>query len=433
MPAETHVSTFGKQEVVLEMLDTADNKGKDYWIDLVLEQKDIGEIINFLQSITGKPIIITDYLGRVYAHSPERKMSSPDDHYLELPLHNQTPFYFEPNSRTLYYHTGFTEKDACILIKDVDNAADIEDWKIPFEDVSVAIKIYLSMARETEKIKNQLTHQMLEDILIRNVCNIKEIARQYTWLLDLNKLYYVSILEPEPISETKMNILHGHTREWLKYHDLDIICSVWKNQFIVFICPTHFDRQTLEADWGWERHLNNIRKHQKDIANRFHISTSFGIGRKYPLPELHKSYQEALIALNVSKLTGKKNFIKHFLDLGVFSILNYQEITQLKQFCLTGLGKLLEHDRSTKGELLTTLRILCDTNFDVSEAAQKMFIHFNTMRYRIKKIEELTGTKLEQIEDKLNLFVAVKLYDLLILNGLFGEGIDAKNLHPSRT
>ncbi|MDN5376184.1 MAG: PucR family transcriptional regulator, proline-responsive transcriptional activator [Thermacetogenium sp.] len=145
------------------------------------------------------------------------------------------------------------------------------------------------------------------------------------------------------------------------------------------------------------------------------------------ITELHKSYQEALTALNISKLTGKENTVTHYLNIGLFKLIDLQETAMLRQFCAENLGRLLEHDRTTKGELLQTLRVLCDTDFDVNAAAQKMFLHFNTLRYRIKKIEELTGRQLDRILDRLNLFVAVKLHDLLLLNGLLGEpGNDEK-------
>ncbi|WP_158502650.1 helix-turn-helix domain-containing protein [Thermacetogenium phaeum] len=72
---------------------------------------------------------------------------------------------------------------------------------------------------------------------------------------------------------------------------------------------------------------------------------------------------------------------------------------------------------------------------------QEVYVHPNTLRYRIKKIEELTGMKLERMEEKINLFVAVNLYELLRINGLLDNASDddssaapapaeAEELHP---
>lgn len=383
-----------------------------FWVENVLESQSASGIIAHLEALTGKPVTITDLQGKVCAHSSEIEMKSADDHYLELPQHNNRHLHIDEASNTLYYFTGFKEQDACIIIRGIAEKEGLAEWEAHLSSISVGVKVYVSLTQEKEKIKNQFTHQLLEDILIRNVCNIKEIVKQYASLLDLNKLYYVAILEPEPISDKELGILHGHSIEWLKHQGLDIFCSIWKNKLLVFVCPTHFDEQTLETDRGWNKHLNNIKKHQKDIMNRFGIATSFGIGRKYPLPELHKSYQEALIALNISKLTGKKNFVKHYKDLGIFSVINYADAELLENFTSSTISKLLKHDSLNRGELLPTLKALFDTSFDLKEAAQRLYIHSNTLRYRIKKIEELTGTKLERPEDQLNLFAALKLHEL---------------------
>lgn len=378
----------------------------------VLETQSAAGIIEYLQAATGKPVLLTDLQGKVYAHSPEIEMKTADDHYLELPPPGEKKLHIEEAENTLYYFTGFTERDACIVIRGTTGDEGSAGWEAHLRSVSLGAKVYVNLMQEKEKIKNRFTHQLLEDILVRSVCNIKEIVKQYASVLDLNKLYYVAVLEPEPLSEKELSILHGHSKEWLKHHGLDIICSIWKKRFLVFLCPTHFDEQTLEADRGWERHLNNIRKHQKDIANRFGIATSFGIGRKYPLPELHKSYQEALIALNISKLTGKKNFVKHYNDLGIFSLINYSDSEHLADFISSTLTKLLEYDSMNRGELLATLKTLFDTGFDLKETANRLYIHSNTLRYRTKKIEELTGRRLDRPEDQLNLFAALVLHEL---------------------
>ncbi|MDN5376189.1 MAG: PucR family transcriptional regulator, proline-responsive transcriptional activator [Thermacetogenium sp.] len=410
-------------------------------IDSVLQEQSLCKVIAYLQSVTGRSVIITDRLGKVYANSPDVKIESPDDLYLQIPFQSRKRFYYQAADNTLYYYTGFTDKDACILLVGAEEDR-IKDWKKHLEKVSLAVKTYILLVKETEKAKNQFTSKLIEDILVRNVCNIKDLIKQYNFYsFDLNKLYYVAIMEPEPIPENKLKVLHAHTQDWLKHNNLDIICSIWNKRFIVFVCPTHFDQQTLEADLGWEKHLSNIRRHQKDILNFFNISTSFGIGRKYPLHELHRSYQEAMIALNISKLTGKKHFVAHFLDLGLFSLINFQDIKLLKRFCFNLFGELLQHDRANKWELLSALRALFNTNFNVNEAAQEVYVHPNTLRYRIKKIEELTGMKLERMEEKINLFVAVNLYELLRINGLLDNASDddssaapapaeAEELHP---
>ena len=393
---------------------------ENFWIEAVLEKKSLDTVINFLHNITGKPVMVADRTGKVYAWSEEVKMASADDHFIEIPRNNDGSFNYDPAKRNLYYHTGFTDRDACIIINNVSEA-EYAEWIKHLEEVATAVKVFIFTAHEAEKMEHQFKKKLIEDILLWNASEIKELIRQNKYYLDLDKLYFVSIMEPVLDSKTDIETLYKHTLEWLKYHKDVVICSVWNEKYIIFVCPNNYDLQTLESDDNWDNYLSYIRKHQKDIAKRFNIPTYFGIGRKYLITELHKSYQEALTALNISKLTGKENTVTHYLNIGLFKLIDLQETAMLRQFCAENLGRLLEHDRTTKGELLQTLRVLCDSDFDVNAAAQKMFLHFNTLRYRIKKIEELTGRQLDRILDRLNLFVAVKLHDLLLLNGLLGE------------
>lgn len=385
-------------------------------MESVLEEGGLGEVLAYLREVTGRPVTIADYRGRVYAQTEMIEISSPDERYLALPQRDGKKQFYNPKTNNLYYWAGYSEKEACIVIENIEPGT-LETLESYLEETSLAVKVYFTKAHTAESVENTLTHKLIEDLLVRNI-NIKEIIKRANLPLDISGLYYVPIMEVEEASEREMSILHAHTKEWLRFNNLDIICTIWDKKYLVFICPTHYHGKTLEVDFGWDKHLGNIKRHQKDIKAKFNISVSFGVGRKYPLAELHKSYQEALVALNLSKLLGKTNFVEHFLDLGVFTLICHQDVNLLERFCDQYLGKLLEYDKLHNNELMPSLRFFFDANLDVKEAARKMYVHINTLRYRLKKIEELTGMRLQRIEERVNLFVALKLYDLLVANGL---------------
>lgn len=137
-------------------------------IDSVLQEQSLCKVIAYLQSVTGRSVIITDRLGKVYANSPDVKIESPDDLYLQIPFQSRKRFYYQAADNTLYYYTGFTDKDACILLVGAEEDR-IKDWKKHLEKVSLAVKTYILLVKETEKAKHQFTSKLIEDILIRNV------------------------------------------------------------------------------------------------------------------------------------------------------------------------------------------------------------------------------------------------------------------------
>jgi DNA-binding PucR family transcriptional regulator len=72
------------------------------------------------------------------------------------------------------------------------------------------------------------------------------------------------------------------------------------------------------------------------------------------------------------------------------------------------LGPVLEHDRKTGGELLATLREFLACSGSWARTAEAMHLHVNTVRYRIERVEQLTDRDLSQLEDKIDVFLALK-------------------------
>ena len=76
------------------------------------------------------------------------------------------------------------------------------------------------------------------------------------------------------------------------------------------------------------------------------------------------------------------------------------------------LGPLVEHDSARKAALVATLRAYLETG-EQQQAAQRLRVHPNTLRYRLDRIREITGLDLEDPETRLNLAVALRVQSLL--------------------
>jgi sugar diacid utilization regulator len=81
----------------------------------------------------------------------------------------------------------------------------------------------------------------------------------------------------------------------------------------------------------------------------------------------------------------------------------------LRSFRERLLGPLLSYDERHRAELLPTLRefLACSGSWNV--CAAKMYVHVNTVRYRIRRIEELTGRDLSSLEDQVDFFLALRI------------------------
>lgn len=387
--------------------------------DSVLELKNLEKVFTYLQDSIGKQVIITDYKGMVCTNGEVNSEGFSDNRYLSLPdqSHMVGSFYDEV-TKTLYYRAGCSQNSGFIIINEV-NPESSESYQECLEQAALAVRTYLAQVSAMESVQNLYTDNFITDVLLRNM-NIKDLMkRNYSSLnLDLNNLYYVCIMEPEKtLNEREMHVLHSYTKEWLAFNALDIFCTVWDNKYLTFVCPTHYDNKTLEVDYGWDKHLTNIKRYHKEVRIKFKFPATLGIGNKYAISKLHRSYQEALFSLHLSKLTAKRDIVSHISDLGVFTLICSNEITDIKKFYNKYLGPLIAFDSEHDRTLLDSLRCFFNANLDIKATADRLHLHTNSLRYRLKKIEELSGVNLEMMEDRANLFVALKVYDLLLSTG----------------
>jgi DNA-binding PucR family transcriptional regulator len=72
------------------------------------------------------------------------------------------------------------------------------------------------------------------------------------------------------------------------------------------------------------------------------------------------------------------------------------------------LGAVLEHDRRTHADLLTTLQAFLACSCSWTRTAESLHLHVNTVRYRIERVEQLTGRDLSSLEDRVDVFLALK-------------------------
>jgi hypothetical protein len=83
---------------------------------------------------------------------------------------------------------------------------------------------------------------------------------------------------------------------------------------------------------------------------------------------------------------------------------------ELRQtFCRRLLGPVRAYDRRHHSELVESLRVFLDCSGSWSQAAGRLHLHVNTLRYRIGRVEELTGRDLSRFADRVDLFLALEL------------------------
>lgn len=138
-----------------------------------------------------------------------------------------------------------------------------------------------------------------------------------------------------------------------------------------------------------------------------------GVGRCYKeLANFKRSFFEACSALSFSMLSHATDPVSHFDDLGVYRILfDYKNRDELYRLYRSTVGTIADYDRENQTEYLETIRTFFSQNYSINNTAKKMFIHYNTILYRLNKIKTLFGIDLNNEEERINLYVCLRAAD----------------------
>jgi PucR family transcriptional regulator, purine catabolism regulatory protein len=144
-------------------------------------------------------------------------------------------------------------------------------------------------------------------------------------------------------------------------------------------------------------------------------SFSVGVSRvARTLDDLPGAYAQARRAIEVGRRVHGWGSTTFFDQLGLhrlIALIPDEESGELRSFVRDVLGPLADHTTEAV-DLRETLQVLLDTNFNVAEAARLQFFHYNTMRYRVSKLERLLGPLSADPHLRLDIAVALRVLEI---------------------
>jgi purine catabolism regulator len=137
--------------------------------------------------------------------------------------------------------------------------------------------------------------------------------------------------------------------------------------------------------------------------------------RPAPLGLLRRSFHEARCALEASALSnGARPEVASWRDLGAFQLLlSLQDDDALRLYCDSVLGALEDTSGEYGDELIRSLEAFIEHNGQWERAARELFCHRHTLRYRIRRIEQLTGRNLSSARDRIEFWLALRARELV--------------------
>ena len=165
---------------------------------------------------------------------------------------------------------------------------------------------------------------------------------------------------------------------------------------------------------------NTLSLFLNDFNSRYSKKHSFVIGVSTLLTNLldfRKGFLEARQCITIAQLCKHLDKPLYFDDTGLLGFLFHEENQQLlTNFVINQIGNLIRHDKKNNLCLVDTLECYLDNDCNLTDTAKELYIHVNTLKYRLKKIKELISVDLGKTNHRVNLYAACKMYRILFRN-----------------
>jgi len=180
-----------------------------------------------------------------------------------------------------------------------------------------------------------------------------------------------------------------------------------QKDFVLSISETDIAVVTEVSPVAGDKELYKIALSiMQTIVSELSIKTVIGIGTVAKrLRELADRYKEAQVAIDVGKVFDTEKTIINYENLGIGRLI-YQLPTTLCEMFLSEVFKKNPID-SLDQETLAIITKFFENNLNISETSRKLFVHRNTLVYRLGKIKKLTGLDLREFDQAIVFKVAL--------------------------
>lgn len=188
---------------------------------------------------------------------------------------------------------------------------------------------------------------------------------------------------------------------------IPILSSSYTKNIIALVNVNNTSLDTLNT--LFPQILNYIKENYPNYI------VNIGIGTRQKSLEKYKlSYEQASKCINLAIKQKQKNMIYYYEQLGLYQLFyDINNKTLLENFVHNILYSLMAYDKKYNTNLIQTLEVYLNKNCNLNQTAETLFIHRNTIKYRLQRIEEITNTSLDDAFTRLNFFNAILIKKFL--------------------
>ncbi len=299
---------------------------------------------------------------------------------------------------------------------DLGDSLNFPIFELPFEVKFIDISQSVCRAIFMSKIEQESMESFIEDIIYTDSTVTDDVLNRailygykpeksyYSFFISINNFETFvknnQIAEEEKILQIKQRIQHiiiDIMNRWNKKSIYTI-----RRESVILIFPINKKDKVNSIA---EEIVNNIRMKIQGIT------VNIGIGRPWShLKDFRKSVHEAQKALKILKIGEKKDSISNYSDMGIYRLFfEIDKYEEMKELYHETLDELINYDLKNSTNLVDTLEAYIEEGGNLTSTSKRLFIHKNTVKYRVKRIEEILGCDLRNIKHLFNFSIALKI------------------------
>lgn len=276
------------------------------------------------------------------------------------------------------------------------------------EHGAAACALEMAKAKAVSEAKKSLRGDFLEGILAGTMPK-KEIERLEGRLdHDTKEPHAVMVLDWAGSNTPSLRRMETSVHWVLSNHPRPALVHIFGNQHLVIF-------QALKNTEDMESAHQLGRRIREQIETEFPESTMVGgiSGPARTLADWPNAYDQALQAMQLGERLKLTNQFVEFSSLGIYRLLyDLEDQPAVRRFTDEIMRPLADYDAQNRGSLVKTVEAYFDHHGNISQTAESLFVHRNTLLYRMERIQELTGLQLDQANMRLALHLSLKLWQL---------------------
>lgn len=416
-------------------------------LNLILKETDLTCISNYLNEHIGFPVIITDHTGTIQAQSneipsllenwkgyavngriPARKTLSMSSHdpmiqkiqTIQIEEHNilQLPVIQVSGDRQDYLFVILPSEISldCFLTQYTVNV---------LEHAVTTIALWFSKKNAVEETKLRLHASFLNELINGEIISWEQaysraeivgynLKLPYICIIgapeNLKKLFQTRTLDEKIYKQWSESMVH-YIKEEIFYAaqslKKEVMITYQEEKLVVFLEISQENKNESVLDF-----LDLVDRRLRNLLPKVLISWGIGNYNK-DISGFKESYQNAKIALNISRnKKGIGNRVMYENTRIDRLLLNLFQNPDMKEIIISTVEPLVEYDKQRNMDLINTISTYNHYQGNVSQTARALFLHRQSLLYRLRKIEELTGLSLVDPDDLFLLDLSIKTWKM---------------------